>query len=223
MVWGAQVLQKIAQEVRVSENKIIVAEKLSSMAKLYKESNWQKELLDKAWRSLLLSQHHDCWIVPYNGKLGHTWADNVVKWTTNTNQNSDSVIKSSISQLIKGVANESAEKYIRVFNTVWIHRSEWVELSLPESWKEVKIVDINNKEIASQVAGRVDGFNNSGSDSKEILFKAAVPALGYNTYRLVRQSPAITKMGAGVAVLSNGNYKIETDLYTIIINPLHLQ
>jgi len=220
LVWGAQVLQRIAQEVRVSENKIIVAEKLASMAKLYKEAKWQKETLDEAWRTLLLSQHHDCWIVPYNGKSGNTWADKVVGWTTNTNLRSDSIIKESINQLAKGSANESEEKYVRVFNTLGIQRMEWVRLYVPKGWKEVKIVDINNKEMTSQIVGRVDSANNSGSEVKEIIFKASVPPVGYNTYRLVRQSPSLSKIGAGVSKLANGNYKIETDLYTIIINPL---
>ena len=34
LMWGSQVLQKIAQEVRTSENRIIMAEKMSVMAHL---------------------------------------------------------------------------------------------------------------------------------------------------------------------------------------------
>ena len=36
LVWGAQVLQRIAQEVRIAENKIIVAEKMAAIDKIEK-------------------------------------------------------------------------------------------------------------------------------------------------------------------------------------------
>lgn len=41
--------------------------------------------MNEAWRTLLLSEHHDCWIVPYNNlnKYG-TWADNVNLWTASS-------------------------------------------------------------------------------------------------------------------------------------------
>lgn len=38
LMWGSQVLQKIAQEVRVSENRIVMAEKMSVMAYLENKS-----------------------------------------------------------------------------------------------------------------------------------------------------------------------------------------
>lgn len=219
LVWGGQVLQRIAQGVRVAENKIIVAEKLASIAKLYKEAPWQKEMVDQAWRTLLLSQHHDCWIVPYNGKTGDTWADKVVSWTTNTNQKSDSIIKVSVNQLTKGITSESEEKYIRVFNTVGIQRNEWVSIPLPKNWGKVKIVDTKNKEMISQLVSKIDTSNNAGNDLKEIIFKASVPPIGYNSYRLVKQLPSLTEKGAGITALKNGDYQIETDLYTILVNP----
>ena len=45
-----------------------------------------QEDLDEAWRTLMLAQHHDSWIVPYNGlnKFG-TWADQIKRWTDETN------------------------------------------------------------------------------------------------------------------------------------------
>jgi predicted ATP-dependent Lon-type protease len=35
LVWGSQVMQQIAQHVRVSENKLVMAEKMAAMAKIY--------------------------------------------------------------------------------------------------------------------------------------------------------------------------------------------
>jgi alpha-mannosidase len=124
LMWGAQVLQRIAQEVRRSENAIIQAEKMAAMARIWQGMPWPGALLDQGWRTLLLSQHHDCWIVPYNGKPGNTWADKVVKWTGVTNRNSDSIIRESTQLLTE----HGGTSFIRVFNTTAISREEYVHV-----------------------------------------------------------------------------------------------
>lgn len=121
LMWGAQVLQRIAQAVRHSENNIIQAEKLAAMSAIWKGTAWPENSFSEAWRTLLLSQHHDCWIVPYNGKKGDTWADKVVTWTGSTNHISDSITQSATQQLAG-----SAGEYVRVFNTTAVERNELV-------------------------------------------------------------------------------------------------
>ncbi|RYY12321.1 MAG: glycosyl hydrolase, partial [Chitinophagaceae bacterium] len=132
LVWGAQVLQTISQQVRYSENKIIQAEKLASMAQIFNGLPYPLKQIDKAWRPLMLSQHHDCWIVPYNGKKGDTWADKVVLWTDTTDNLSDDVIAKSVGSFSKSAA--STANGVRVFNTTGSLRSEWVALPLPQGW-----------------------------------------------------------------------------------------
>jgi alpha-mannosidase len=75
LVWGAPVLQKIAQQVRLSENRLIMAEKMASLDYLFNDKAWPAADFADAWRTLMLAQHHDYWIVPYNGRPGNTWAD----------------------------------------------------------------------------------------------------------------------------------------------------
>ena len=212
LVWGSQVLQKIAQQVRVAENKIVTAEKLASIAGVYQGFSWPKDSFDEAWRTLLLSQHHDCWIVPYNGKPGDTWADKVVKWTGSTNEKSDNIIQESILKLSQG--GDSQHKYIRVFNTSGSERNEFVKLNLPASWgnEDAKVLDIKNKEILSQVVA------NPASNGKILIFKAEVPSMGYNTYQ-VQKAKSTNKKGASISVQTDGTYKMETDLYQIILDP----
>jgi alpha-mannosidase len=134
LMWGAQVLQRIARQVRLSENTIIQAEKMAVMAAVWKGAPWPGALLDEGWRTLLLSEHHDCWIVPYNGKPGNTWADKVVGWTGVTNKNSQTIIGES-ANLLAGAARElgggtpgvpASRPFIRVYNTTGVTRDEYV-------------------------------------------------------------------------------------------------
>ena len=92
LMWGSQVLQRIAQQVRTAENNLVMAEKLSVMARVENDYRYREADMDEAWRTLMLAQHHDSWIVPYNGlhKQG-TWADAIRRWTGSTNTITDKI------------------------------------------------------------------------------------------------------------------------------------
>ena len=90
--------------------------------------------LDEAWRTLMLAQHHDAWIVPYNRlhKYG-TWADAVSKWTDSTNDIADKIIREASCSFNKGNKTSASLGYIKVYNTLGVERSEVVSLLLPEN------------------------------------------------------------------------------------------
>jgi len=108
LVWGSQVTQRIAQQVRAAENRILQTEKLVSMAVWEGKMQWPQAAFDTAWRTLLLAEHHDCWIVPYNGKPGDTWADKVREWTKQTHRICDSLI--AVTHKQNGLARISVVK-----------------------------------------------------------------------------------------------------------------
>ncbi|OOQ56821.1 glycoside hydrolase family 38 C-terminal domain-containing protein [Mucilaginibacter pedocola] len=208
LVWGSQVMQQIAQEVRVSENKLVMAEKLAAMARIYKNAPWPQAQLDSAWRTLLLSQHHDCWIVPYNGKPGDTWADKVVKWTNNTNSICDSIISVSMQTLSSG----NAGRNITVYNTTGTNRAEAFAVQLPAGFNaaDVTLTNASGKQVTAQLS----------ADKTALIFGASVPAMGYATYQLNKNAVAATS-GSIAKELADGKYLLETDLYKIIIDPAH--
>ncbi|WP_346316158.1 glycoside hydrolase family 38 C-terminal domain-containing protein [Chitinophaga sp. YIM B06452] len=196
LVWGAQVLQRIAQQVRAAENKLAATEKYAAISTLYDGSAWPQQALDTAWKSLLLAQHHDCWIVPYNGRKGDTWIDKVKRWTDKTLAVSDSILQQD---------GGRAEKYVRVLNTTALPREEWVVL--PHHKNMMKVMDANGKQVAACL--QADGT---------MMFKARVPAMGFSVYR-VRETAAVEAPAKPAARLFNGRYRLETDLYQIEIDP----
>lgn len=209
LVWGAQVLQKIARQIRVSENKIVAAEALNTMASIYKGAAWPAADFDEAWRGLLLAQHHDCWIVPYNGRKGNTWIDKVKTWTSSTDRIADSAIDFS-RHILSETGSTNGNYYVRVFNTLANNRNSWVKAALPKDVKSASIWDENSTEVPSQVI--------NGEKETVILFNAAIPPVGYNTYQ-IRKSTAANKQFSNIQVLKNGFYKIENELYKILIDP----
>jgi alpha-mannosidase len=209
LVWGAQVLQRIAQQVRRAENKIVMAEKLATMASIWRHEPWPAAQLDEGWRSLLLSQHHDCWIVPYNGRSGSTWADKVSHWTDSTLKTAEDICGRSTSALMPTVEGDS-RLCIRVFNTMAGARSGLVVVDLPQTWQEAsaRVIDGQGRELPSQVVG---------SMPRQLLFKAAAPSLGYSTYRL-EQKPMAAATGAQVIQDKDGVVRLETDYYSVALD-----
>ncbi|MFP5080030.1 glycoside hydrolase family 38 C-terminal domain-containing protein [Pedobacter sp. JCM 36344] len=218
LVWGSQILQQLAQNTRKAENKIIVAEKLNAINSIYDNGVRKTGDFKAAWQNLLLAEHHDSWIVPYNivDKVKKSnWADQVKVWTDNSNQITDSLLATN------GFPKNITEgNQIRVYNTTAQKRKELVAVSLMDKTSHnTQIYDPKGYLIASQKVTQNDG-------STALLFEAEVNPIGYNSYSLksgggsrelnAKSGHKANKMGLTEA---DGKLIISTDLYRIIINP----
>ncbi len=222
LMWGSQILQKIAQEVRTSENKIVMAEKISVMAHLDNGYRSNQADMDEAWRTLMLAQHHDSWIVPYNKLNGKaTWAEEIKRWTDSTNSIADKVINESMLSFCN--RNMAMSKMcgrdgsIRFFNTLNVRRQEAVNVLLPGEYADMdfRIYDWKGKEI--------DFLIEKEGEKCRLFFEAKVPPFGYSTYRIEeRESGKKNALRNRVILESNGNamqeYVVENDLYKIVFD-----
>ena len=213
LMWGSQVLQKIAQQVRTSENKIVMAEKMSVMAHLANDYACKQADLDEAWRTLMLAQHHDSWIVPYNrlDKCG-TWADAIKRWTDSSNSLADKIVEASMQSFNKNeVIVDSQKGYIRIFNTLGEKRMETVNVLLSQEYanSDMEIYDWKNKEIGC--------FAEREGEKVRLFFKAEVPPFGYSTYRIEKKKTGKSTV-SGSKEVSEREYTIENDLYKIVFD-----
>jgi len=212
LMWGSQVLQRIAQEVRVSENKIIMAEKMGAMA--YLENNYRpaQSQLDEGWRTLMMAQHHDSWIVPYNRlNENRTWAQEITLWTNKTNDVSDDIIKSAAGSYSPAEKSSDGLGYVRVFNTLANKRSEVVRLDLPQDLqgKNIAVYNVQNKEIPS--------FIETVGNTSQVVFRADVPSFGYATYQLKEKSKN-NRSNSPVKSGFSSEYVLENDIYRIVFD-----
>ena len=124
LVWGSQVMQRIGQQVRKTENRLVQTENLAAILNITNGFKPDQSKLDDAWRQLMLSQHHDSWIVPYN-RLNDkgTWADNIALWTANSCKLADEVTSQAL-PAIQGGSNTYT-----VYNTTGKSRTEVINLS----------------------------------------------------------------------------------------------
>ncbi|RYY55112.1 MAG: glycosyl hydrolase [Chitinophagaceae bacterium] len=205
LVWGAQVLQQIAREVRFSENSLGRAEKLAALSLLEKNNPFPSAALDEGWRQLMLAQHHDCWIVPYNGKKNHTWIDRVTEWTGFA----DSIAAAANSNSFRALfPDEGPQTSLQLFNANAGMYKGMVSMLIPSSIAAsgFDLLSPSGKSVPYQL------------QNDRIHFGAEVPGMGTNTYRLVpgKSNPI---NGSMISHDSTGLVVLETDLYRIGIDP----
>lgn len=211
LMWGSQVLQRIAQQVRASENNIVVAEKMNAMNCMKGGTAVDDSVLRKAWYSLALSQHHDSWIVPYNNlKAGKTWAQTITGWTANT----DSISKAIIAASLKNTGDEMPNT-IKVINTTSAAREEFTEVTLPLEYSEKNFVLVDEN-------GTPVNFHKTVREGKTVFqFMAKAPAFGYSIYKIMTENAQKISNLNSVADVCNSyydgdfNFIIESDLYKI--------
>jgi alpha-mannosidase len=139
LMWGSQVLQTIARQVRATENGIVAAEKMAAMATLAAGYDYPRRDVDEAWRTLMLAQHHDSWIVPYNGlhRRG-TWADAVGRWTRAADKLAASVTEGAL----EAVTGKASGGRLTVLNTTGEARHEVVSMELAQGKRLLAEVEV---------------------------------------------------------------------------------
>jgi len=187
--WGGQPLQKVAKMTRIMENDVIRAEKISAMASVASGSKYPAGDLRHAWEGLMLSQHHDCWIVL------RWWLKNVQTWFGNTME----YCRKAISNSLDSLALKGREGVFTVFNTTGTECRGAV--TIPAEGKYHGVIGVNGGPVPSQRWG----------DS--IVFIASTPAFGWRSYSLseaeyvMKPATSVRKKGRNV-VLSNELYDI---------------
>lgn len=208
LVWGAQVLQRIAQQVRAAENKIIMAEKLAALASLNRQMIYPASAIDSAWKKVMLSQHHDCWIVPYNKLNNKTWAENVEIWCAEAIKIAEEIIKQSL----KSTETKKYEKIITVYNPTSYYRNEIVSVQLTGEPPASFVLESNGEDVPFQLIKQA-------GHSFKIIFRSKIAPLGSNSYLIKPdKTKRIPLKGASIMISNNGNYIMETDLYRLVID-----
>jgi alpha-mannosidase len=219
LMWGSQVLQRIARQVRRSENNLMTAEKMGVIAHLSNGYRYRQEQLDEAWRTLMLAQHHDSWIVPYNRlRRRSTWADEIARWTASTDALCGEIITGAAHSASAGEAGAKG-LYLRVYNTLGVPRREIISAALPEGLAGV------NLNVADAAGNRLEAVATAIDNKPALLLEADIPAFGYATYVVAPEhgsTPMLrTPSAAGDSSrqAERGEAVLENSMYRIVIDP----
>ncbi|MDE5891086.1 MAG: hypothetical protein K2H10_08745, partial [Bacteroidales bacterium] len=181
--------------------------------------NWRYDTgdMDEAWRTLMLAQHHDSWIVPYNNlNADGTWADNIAVWTSASDdicgKLEDEIYDSYSGRLYGmdeyvGALGGRKEKdgaygkdrlYVRVFNASGFGRREAVSVDISDLLSgDMFLARGDMSDVPSVCGGAgvyavVDPEDHKADswyepETGKLSFMADVPAFGYATYEVIKK------------------------------------
>lgn len=217
--WGGSVLQRVAQLVRASENRIVQAEKLSAMAFVRRGRPFPTAEVRQAWKDLLWSQHHDVWIVSQNRHGTGTWATTVETKTEAIAQACARIVDDSTAAMApEAGAAVKAGTPVRVFNTTGFRRRDVASLEV-EPGNSFRVTDAQGLEVPCQLVPA----ENKARSRPTLMFAAEAPALGYASYRIAptgAESASAKKNDSVIATKRpDGTVVLETDLLSVSIDP----
>jgi len=210
LMWGSQVLQKIAQQVREAENAMSMLEKISSMSNMDQGYQIDQLRLAEAWRTLMMAQHHDSWIVPYNKlNANQSWADAIKEWTAfSVRESKEMILEASKSNQVDHNPAD-AFMYVRVYNTLSQNREELVQVQVPSEMANIAVYD-------SQGAG-VQSFSETSPQGNKLSFKASVAGMGYSTYRIAVADNR-SSLETSIKYDQHGNCILENDQIRLVLD-----
>lgn len=225
--WGEAVLQRMSQEVRSAENKIIAAEKLASLAVVLRGDRYPEERLREAWDQLLLSQHHDAWIcaTTREGRDQWAWQAGAQSWAAESL--SDAVLERAADSF-RQEEEGGAAWAVRVFNLSGAGRKELTEVEIPAPGGTygIRVRDADGNVLPSQIVPTRTSREDGSLLACKLLFEAEPPAMGYRTYAIEHTDnenhqedlDLVAQESRAFAALQGEYAKIETDQYEMRID-----
>ena len=227
--WGDPTLRTVAEQVRSAENRIIVAEKMASLAWAMRRAPYPAEALEAAWDKLLLTQAHDAWITATTRKGRQAWAFDVAAKTLESQDMADEAIARASDALTEAGNSMPQDplgpQQARLFNTLGFPRTEVAAIalstdpgttavvvededgnSLPvqaivdRSYYTMPVLDSMSREHA--IAAAKEKEPEGGINHEQLLVRAQVPAMGYRTLKVrpVYGNAAVQPQQPGVSV-----------------------
>lgn len=219
--WGEKTLQTLARQVRSTENKALIAEKLSALSSILAGTTYPKVKLQDAWDQLLLAEHHDAWICATYNVGRNNWAWKVAAETWTADDLFDKVIAASRESLanVGGGTGNNSTMWLRVYNTLGVPRNDLVSLVMPSypGAHGFRVYNSTGKEVVAQTTPTW-GYNDGTINCANLLIRADVPSMGFSTYRIEPVKEAPPNLGAHAKTEDDGSVMIDSDLYKIKID-----
>jgi alpha-mannosidase len=195
------------QRIRRSEDILLDAEKVSSLALLYGRPYPQEEM-ERDWKRLLFDHFHD--IMPGSG-IAVNYLD-AKRNLEDVGRSGREIIDGSLNEIAAHVNTQGNGVPLLAFNSLSWPRTEVIETEaqLPGPTSLLSVVDSAGKPVKSQVLS-IDPETHRA----RFLLQTSTPALGYETY-FVNSSATPVPHGTGVKATASS---LENEFIRLTIDP----
>ncbi len=194
---------------RKAEVSVLTAERLNAIAEMYGKASSEQEL-DKAWKDLLLAQHHDVQIV---GLVAD--ARRLLPESTRI---STQVIDSTMFFFANRMTGEGFQ-HVTVFNPLSWKSSALIKTNVSFNKGEAKNVTVKRGEtIFSSSIIQSNSYSDGSIMDATIAFQAPLDPLSLTTFSLIASNnpPIISE---SKLTIDERAYRIKTPFYEIKLNP----
>jgi alpha-mannosidase len=162
------------QRIRRTEETLLNAEKVSSLAVLYGRPFPQQDM-QRAWKRLLFDHFHD--IMPGSG-IAVNYLD-AKRNLEDVQRLGGEIIRGALEEIAAHVNTQGEGVPVLIFNSLSWPRVEMieVELQLPAPTRDMHVVDAKGKAIPSELLSM-----DAATHRARVLLLASTPAMGYSTY-----------------------------------------
>jgi alpha-mannosidase len=197
------------RRIRRSEENVLNAEKLASIATLFGRSYPQDEM-ELAWKRLLFDHFHD--IMPGSG-IAVNYLD-AKRNLENVDRAANEVSMDSLKEIAAHANTQGNGTAVMLFNSLSWPRTDVseVEAQLPEPTQQIQVVDSSGKPAESQLVSL-----DTATHRAKFLLLSHTPSLGYTTYfvRPAAAGPAVHSMlKASPDTLENEFIRLKIDPQT---------
>jgi alpha-mannosidase len=195
------------QRIRRTEETLLDAEKLSSIALLYGRS-YSSDDMNRAWKRLLFDHFHD--IMPGSG-IAVNYLD-AKRNLEDARRVGNDVIDSSLHEVAAHADTQGYGVPVMVFNSLSWPRTEVIEVAaqLPAPASQIRVVDASGKAAESQLLS-ID----KATHRAHFLLLSNTPAFGYGTY-FVRAATSPPPYHAAVKAAAT---TLENEFISLKIDP----
>lgn len=228
--WGEKTIQQIARQVRSAEYRLLEAEKAAALAAVWAKALYPTDRLRDAWDKVLWAQHHDAWITATTRSGRDAWAWQVAAQTWDAEQTCNEIIEQAGNDLGAALtdagraARPLGSHSMRIGNTLGHARTDLVEIEVPTEagTRSVQVRSGDGALLQSQFQVTRRSGDAAGSvGAGRLLFRAAVPAMGFVAYTaemIAAEMAGADFPGATATPESDGSVVIDSDLYRIRVD-----
>ncbi|MEM3466077.1 MAG: glycoside hydrolase family 38 C-terminal domain-containing protein [Thermoproteota archaeon] len=172
---------KLKERNRLSEVKLLTAEKFASIAMLLADMKYPQFELNSAWEKVLFNQFHDI----IGGSVIPSGQAEAVEAYDAAFKTAEEALEEALRGISSLIDTSDSELSIVVFNSLSWSRTDLVEteLNLPEGWRNIMIEDPDGTTVPFQVIERCK--EEEETRLKIIFIAEDVPPLGYRVYRVI--------------------------------------
>ncbi len=174
---------------RICENRLLEAEKLSTIAYMLNNEVNLKNKIDKAYEMVLLNHFHDT----IAGTSIKEACDDAINMYNFCLVICEEVVDISMQKIAQNI-DTKLEKGIPLilFNTKSYENDEWIELEIPYDCRwPLRILDEDLNEVYyERVMTEVITINKNFNGRRKVIFKKNLKAMSYSVLSLVKEEPS---------------------------------